>query len=283
MIGVFDSGSGGLSVLRAFLDRLGGQPFLYLGDHANGPYGQRSEQDVYDSTVAGVEALFHFGCELVVIACNTAAAVALRRLQQSWLPAAYPERRALGVFVPMVEAVTGVDWSHGGAPVSAPQDGTTVGVFATPRTVASGAFATEINSRNPHLNVIEQPCPGLAEGIEADLPAHQIQSLVSRYADQLLERIERGERARFVLGCTHYPLVHDAFVEALPDGALILEQPKIAAESLAQYLINHPEFEGRPASELSAKFLTTGDSHTVNAHARLFFGQDVNFVPAPTG
>lgn len=278
MIGVFDSGSGGLSVLRAFLDRLPDQSFLYLGDHANGPYGERSEEDVYASTVAGVDVLFQHGCELVVIACNTAAAVALRRLQQSWLPAKYPQRRVLGVFVPIVEAVTGVDWTQEEPSVQAPQEDSIVGVFATQRTVSSGAFAAEINNRSPHLSVVQQACPGLAEGIEADLPPQSIQAMVSQCVARLLERIERIECARFVLGCTHYPLVLDAFVRALPQGAVILEQPRIAAESLAQYLSKHPEFAGLPPRSQSPMFITSGDSRAANAHARLFFGHDVAFV-----
>ena len=278
MIGVFDSGSGGLTVLRAFLDRLPGQSFLYLGDHADGPYGERSEEDVRASTVAGVDALFKLGCELVVIACNTAAAVALRRLQQSWLPFAYPQRRALGVFVPIVEAVTGVDWSEEELPVGVLQENATVGVFATQRTVSSGVFAAEINSRSLHVNVVEQACPSLAESIEADLPQEKIQALVSTYAGQLLARIESVERARFVLGCTHYPLVHDAFVRALPPGAVILEQPEIAAESLARYLVKHPEFSEPGTHARPPVFLTTGDSQEANAHARLFFGKEIVFV-----
>lgn len=278
MIGVFDSGSGGLSVLRAFLDRLPEQSFLYLGDHANGPYGERSEEDVYVSTVAGVDALFQRGCHLVVIACNTAAAVALRRLQQSWLPVAYPHRRALGVFVPIVEAVTGVDWAIEGRRTEVLDEDSIVGVFATQRTVSSGAFSAEIKHRSPHLSVIEQACPGLAESIEADLAPDRIQALVTQCAAQLLSRIDRIERARFVLGCTHYPLVHDAFVRALPGDAVILEQPKIAAESLAQYLLRHPEFSRPAAGVQTPDFLTTGDSQEANAHARLFFGHDIAFA-----
>ncbi|MEE8505577.1 MAG: glutamate racemase, partial [Kiloniellales bacterium] len=106
MIGVFDSGHGGLTVLRALKARINGHGFAYLGDHANAPYGERAPEEIYDFTVANVERLFGLGCRLVLLACNTAAAIALRRLQQDWLPTAYPERRVLGVFVPMVEAVT---------------------------------------------------------------------------------------------------------------------------------------------------------------------------------
>ncbi|MEE9208969.1 MAG: glutamate racemase, partial [Kiloniellales bacterium] len=149
MIGVFDSGHGGLTVLGALVARLPERGFIYLGDHGHAPYGERSPAEIAELTVANVERLFAEGCRLVLLACNTAAAIALRRLQQEWLPGAYPGRRVLGVFVPMVEAVTAVPWKLQEPPAGARREPALVGVFATRRTVESGAYAREIGLRAP--------------------------------------------------------------------------------------------------------------------------------------
>src|SRR5690606_22041427 len=161
MIGVFDSGHGGLTVLHALTRRLPGEAFIYLGDHGNAPYGPRPEEEIYALTLAAVERLFAEGCGLVLLACNTASAIALRRLQQEWLPSAAPERRVLGVFVPMVEVLAGVPWCDG-APVPpfltsglVEPDGM-VAVFATQRTIHSGAYPFEIGLRAPHMRVVSQ-------------------------------------------------------------------------------------------------------------------------------
>ncbi len=281
MIGVFDSGSGGLTVLRAFRDRLPEQSFAYLGDHENGPYGARSAAQVYALTLSGVERLFHQGCELVILACNTAAAVALRRLQQEWLPAKFPGRRVLGVFVPTVEAITGVPW-HQKLPSRAGVDSEiTAGIFATPRTVASGAFENEIKMRNPGARIIQQACPNLAESIEADAPRRTITALIESAAAELLASAGSVQPDCFILGCTHYPLVLDLFLDILPAGAEVLEQPSIAAHSLAGYLERHPEFSSAADAPedggASVSFFTTGEPAKASVHARRFFGQEVSF------
>lgn len=277
MIGVFDSGSGGLTVLRAFHDALPAQGFVYLGDHKNGPYGHRSADEVYALTLKGVERLFEHGCALVVLACNTAAAVALRRLQQEWLPVAFPDRRVLGVFVPTVEAVTGIPW-HQRHPSRAGEGQTvSVGIFATPRTVASGAFEREIKTRNPTARVIQQACPDLADSIEADAPSATITALVENAVAELLASAGSVRPDGFILGCTHYPLILDVFLKALPTGAEVLEQPSIAADSLAAYLGRHPEFSSPVPHDGEPSFLTTGEPDKASVHARRFFGQDVSF------
>lgn len=281
MIGVFDSGSGGLTVLRALRDRLPEQAFVYLGDHEGGPYGHRSADEVYALTLSGVERLFDHGCDLVILACNTAAAVALRRLQQEWLPARFPGRRVLGVFVPTVEAVTGIPWHQkhsspaGGGPETEAE--IAVGIFATPRTVASSAFVREIKARNPGVRVIQQACPDLADRIEADAPRSVIAGLIKHAATELLASAGPAQPDCFILGCTHYPLVIDLFLDALPAGAEVLEQPSIAADSLAGYLERHPEFSTLANQDTPTSFLTTGDPDKAGVHARRFFGRDVVF------
>ncbi|MDT8344338.1 MAG: glutamate racemase, partial [Thermohalobaculum sp.] len=163
-IGVFDSGLGGLSVLGTLRRRLPGEHFVYFGDNAHAPYGVRPDAEILELTRAGIERLFAAGCELVVLACNTASAVALRPLQEHWLPGAAPGRRVLGVFVPMIEAVTGRPWGYRGAPL--PARLASVGFFGTPATVRSGAFTRELGLRATGLDVTEIGCPGLVEAIE---------------------------------------------------------------------------------------------------------------------
>lgn len=277
MIGVFDSGSGGLTVLRAFHDGLPGQSFVYLGDHENGPYGHRTADEVYALTLSGVERLFEYGCNLVVLACNTAAAVALRRLQQDWLPVEFPDRRVLGVFVPTVEAVTGIPWHQRHPSRGEGDSDVSVGIFATPRTVASGAFASEIKLRNPAALVIQQACPDLADSIEADAPRGTIKALVEDAVAALMSSAGPMPPDCFILGCTHYPLVLDVFLKALPAGAEVLEQPSIAVDSLAAYLERHLEFSSPSQRDGEVTFLTTGEPSKARVHARRFFGQDVSF------
>jgi glutamate racemase len=280
MIGVFDSGHGGLTVLRALTARLPAESFTYLGDHGNAPYGPRPEEEIYALTLAAVERLFAEGCLLVLLACNTASAVALRRLQQDWLPGAAPERRVLGVFVPMVEALAGVSWRDG-TPVKglvAP-DGM-VAVFATQRTIHSGAYPFEIGLRAPHMRVVSQACPHLVAAIEADEPEPVQRELVEGYVAEMLAQTEGRAPAAAVLGCTHYPLVAHLFAAALPASVQLLDQPDIVAASLAEYLDRHVRFAAAPGEAGRRRFLTSGDPARVSAYASRFFGSEVAFESA---
>jgi len=280
MIGVFDSGHGGLTVLHALTRRLPGEGFIYFGDHGNAPYGPRPEQEIYDLTRAAVERLFAEGCLLVLIACNTASAVALRRLQQDWLPTAAPERRVLGVFVPMVEALAGVSWRDGTkVPGAVAPDGM-VAVFATQRTIHSGAYPFEVGLRAPHMRVVSQACPDLVSAIESDAPEARLRGLVRGYVAALLQQTEGRAPAAAVLGCTHYPLVAHLFAEALPPEVLVLDQPRIVADSLADYLTRHERFAAGPGEAGHRRFLTTGDPARVSAFASRFFGAEVRFEKA---
>lgn len=279
MIGVFDSGHGGLTVLRALTTTLPGQPFVYLGDHAAAPYGNRPAEVVYQLTVAGVERLFRLGCRLVVLACNTASAVALRRLQQTWLPKTWPGNRVLGVLVPMVEAITGMPWM---ADVPAGRQGgvpRTVGIFATLRTVDSQAYPREIGRRAPEVTVIQQACPDLARLIEDGAPGPVIADAVAGYAAGLLRQVRGEPLDAVMLGCTHYPLVSDAFAAALPAGVAVMCQPTLTARSLHAYLAVHPEFDGRASnvSDAAPQFFTTGDPDRITALASRFFGRPATF------
>jgi glutamate racemase len=276
MIGLFDSGSGGLTVLRAAVDALPERSFLYLGDHAAAPYGNRSQDEIYRLTQASVERLFVRGCRLVVLACNTAAATSLRRLQQEWLPDRYPDHRILGVLVPMVEAITGVPWM---ADLPTRPSGKTrrvVAVFATRQTVLSNAYPVEIGKRAGDVTVIQQACPQLASKIESGAPRGDLRALVHRYVDALLERMAGRAPDVVMLGCTHYPLVIEMFAEALPPNLEILSQPHLVARSLAAYLTHHPEIDTAP-TQATTDFLTTGDARRISALGSQFFGRQVVF------
>jgi len=276
VIGVFDSGHGGLTVLRALVARLPEHEFLYLGDHGHAPYGERAEGEIYDLTRANVTRLFDRGCRLVLLACNTAAAVALRRLQQDWLPGAYPDRRVLGVFVPMVETVTEVPWQRE-APPRAIRESAVVGVFATRRTVASGAYPREIARRAPEIRVVQQACPGLVDLIEAGAATAELDAAVAGQVASFLAQLDGAVLDSVILGCTHYPFAAECFAKALPAGVPIHSQPELVADSLAAYLARHPERDPLVTPRAATQFLTTGDPATAASLAKRFFGAALRF------
>ena len=269
-IGVFDSGLGGLTVLDAVTRALPAQDFVYLGDNANAPYGWKSPAEIYELTIAGVERLFAEGCGLVVLACNTASAVALHDLQVNWLnPATH---RVLGVFVPVIEHLTRRDWGDNAPPThTGLRD---VALFATPATVRSGAFPRELRFRARDVTVVPQACTGLVEAIEAGDLA-RAGDVAREHVAALLARLPAPQSA--VLGCTHYPLVEAAFREALPPATALVSQPALIAASLADYLKRHPQFAGGTGA---VAHLTTGDPGAVGARAAVFTGHPLPFAAA---
>ncbi|MFM9849282.1 MAG: glutamate racemase [Hyphomicrobiaceae bacterium] len=271
-------------MLQALERRLPRQHFVYLGDHGHAPYGDRTADDIYQLTLDAIESLFLLGCPLVVMACNTAAATGLRRLQQTWLPDRYPNRRVLGVLVPMVEAITGVPWL---ADIRAGQhrgEKRTVAIFATRHTVTSGAYLHEIGKRAPEITVVQQACPALVRLIESGAPTPVLARAVRRYTALLMRRLKGVPPDAAILGCTHYPLIADLFAAALPPGIEILSQPDITARSLANYLVRHPVF-GRTtqSSPVASRFYTTGPIAPVSMLATRFYGKPAAFQPLPAG
>jgi len=280
MIGVFDSGHGGLTILRSLVAALPERSFVYLGDHAHAPYGGRNSAEIVDLTRTAVEHLFDLECDLVVLACNTAAAVALRTLQQQWLPIEYEDRRILGVLVPTVEAVTGVPWLTDPAHVPAErgqETAKTIAVFATRRTVESNAYPEEVNKRASGIDLIQVACEGLVDLIERHAPRDELRSAVHRYVAQLGDCVGGRGLDAVLLGCTHYPLVADLFAEALPHGVEILSQPDLVAQSLADYLRRHEDLDAADFRGGTLKLLTTGDPDHVSKFATDFFGRPVRF------
>jgi len=279
VIGVFDSGSGGLTVMRALEQALPTESFIYLGDHGNAPYGNRSPADIYDLTLRGIERLFGLGCSLVIIACNTAAATGLRQLQQTWLPHAYPQHRVIGIIVPMIEAITGMPW-EAQATAATPIDFTLadpalhVAVCATRHTVNSGAYVTEIAKRAPAIRVSQQACPELARMIDEGAGDDQIRPFVGAYVGELLAP-PRDLPDVCILACTHYPLIEHLFRAVLPPQIQLLTQGEVTAASLQHYLARHPRFSSAGASP--TVYLTTGDPVHVSTVAGRFYGRVVKF------
>ncbi|MBU3029302.1 glutamate racemase [Paracoccus marinaquae] len=268
-VGIFDSGLGGLTVQQAIAARLPEVPLVYLGDNAKIPYGVRTAEDIFDLTCAGVERLWQEGCDLVILACNTASAAALRRIQEKWLPA---DKRVLGVFVPMIEALTERRWGDN----SPPREVTVkhVALFATPATVASRAFQRELAFRAVGVDVEAQPCGGVVDAIEMG-DEILAEALVTSHVEALLRRMPQPEAA--ILGCTHYPLVEATFQRALGPQVKVYSQAGLVAESLADYLQRRPEFLG---SGTEAKFLTTGDPARVSGKATQFLRRPIRFEAA---
>ena len=279
MIGLFDSGTGGLTILEAVRKMLPGQPLLYLGDHARAPYGNMSNPEILEATREGVERLFAEGCGLVILACNTASAVALRSLQEDWLPASYHGQRILGILVPMVEALTGLSWDRD-QPGLSHRSGQIVAVFATQCTVRSRAYVEEIEKRAPSFRIVQQACPGLVRLIEAGAQSDDIQTLVERFVGELMTRQELEALDGVILGCTHYPLIEDRFRAALPAGTKIISQPEIVARALKDYLERHPEFLEPDVSPPVVQLLTTGDPPKVSALTQRFLGGERKFEKA---
>lgn len=276
MIGVFDSGFGGLTILRA-LTRLP-LDFVYFGDNARAPYGARPGVEIVDLTRSATERLFEMGCRLVIIACNTASAVALRRLQQQWLPHRRgPRVNILGIVVPTIEKATGLAWAET-VPRKDLQDRHEVAVFATARTVESQVYSIEIAKRRPDIIVHQEACPGLASAIEAGADPAELRAMVTLHVDALAQRLDGRLPRRAILGCTHYPLVADFFAAALGPKVEIIDQPNAVASSLAAYLERHPEYVERPGRG-ACRFLSTGWQDAALAHAETFWGERLSFEP----
>lgn len=267
-VGIFDSGLGGLTVLEAVQARLPDLDFVYLADSANAPYGVRTADDIYDLTVAATARLFEAGCDLVILACNTASAAALRRMQESWVP---QDKRVLGVFVPLIEAMTERQWGDNSPPREVAVKH--VALFATPATVASRAFQRELAFRAIGVDVEAQACGGVVDAIE-DGDMILAEALVRSHVDALKRKMPHPQAG--VLGCTHYPLMQEVFQDALGPEVTLYSQAGLVAASLADYLGRHPDMLGGGTSAL----LTTGNPVQVGRRATQFMRRQMIFSAA---
>lgn len=267
-VGIFDSGLGGLTVLEAAQKRLPDVDFIYLADSENAPYGVRTADDIYELTCAAVQRLFDAGCDLVILACNTASAAALRRMQEGWIPEG---KRVLGVFVPLIEALTERDWGDNSPPREV--DVKHVALFATPATVASRAFQRELAFRAIGVDVEAQACGGVVDAIE-DGDFILAEAMVRSHVDALMRKMPKPQAA--ILGCTHYPLMLEAFHDALGTDVKVFSQANLVGESLADYLTRHGDKigSGEPA------YLTTGDPKQVSNRATQFLRRQITFTAA---
>ena len=259
-IGVFDSGYGGLTVLKELVARLPQYDYIYLGDNARAPYGNRSFETVYQYTLQSVQWLFHQGCPLVILACNTASAKALRTIQQVDLPKQFPDNRVLGVIRPTTEVIG--NFTRTG----------NVGILATRGTVLSESYPIEIAKFYPRLQVYQQACPlwvPLIENNEHDKPGADY--FVREYMDQL--KAQNAEIDTVLLACTHYPLLKDKIERCLPAGSRLIAQGEIVANSLADYLQRHPEIETRCSRHGERLFYITDSTEDFDSHARIFYGR----------
>lgn len=278
MIGVFDSGYGGLTILKGLVAVLPQYSYIYLGDNARAPYGDRSAQEIAKFTTEGVEYLFSLGCELVILGCNTASANALRSIQQDVLPKKYPDKKVLGILVPTIEQITGVSWKSDKKLESVDRQPTmTVGVLATQQTVASKSYEHEIHKRSNTIIVIQQACPDLVPLIERGASEAELTGKIQEYLDLLYGKITDVPLRAVLLGCTHYALIADLVARLLPSNVHLYEQPNIVAISLAEYLQRHPEIERKINREGSRTFLTTGFVEAVQAHSKRFYGEEIEF------
>jgi glutamate racemase len=264
-IGVFDSGYGGLTVLKNVIDRLPQYDYIYLGDNARSPYGNRSFDTVYQYTLECVEWFFRQGCSLVVLACNTASAKALRTIQQNDLPKFGHGKRVLGVIRPTTEVIG--KYSETGS----------VGVLATNGTVASNSYPVEIAKFFPDLKVYQEACPMWVPLVENnECTGHGADFFIKKNLHSLFAK---GEQIDVVLlACTHYPLLKEKIEEHLPVAVKLLSQGEIVATSLADYLQRHPEIEGQCSKGGNRVFYTTDATEDFDNHATTFFGEVIQSV-----
>lgn len=262
-IGIFDSGYGGLTVLSAIKELLPQYDYLYLGDNARAPYGSRSFDTVYQFTREAVEWLFSSGCHLVILACNTASAKALRTIQQRDLPTIDPERRVLGVIRPTTERVA--ELTNSGH----------IGVLGTEGTIQSRSYEIEIDKLHPQLTISGEACPmwvPLVENREYDKPGADY--FVRQHLEQLMAKDPQIDT--IILGCTHYPLLIDKIRQHLPAGTNVLTQGSYVAESLKDYLSRHQEMDTKCTKSGTVRYYTTDASDKFNQLASIFLREKVD-------
>lgn len=261
-IGIFDSGYGGLTVFRSIKEKLPQYDYIYLGDNARAPYGNRSFDTVHEYTWECVRWLLEQGCPIVILACNTASAKALRTIQQKDLPKYFPDRKVLGVIRPTAEVVGTYTRSN------------CIGVLGTKGTVQSGSYLIEIHKFFPQVEVIQQACPmwvHLIENNEHNTP--EADYFIQKHLNSLMAQSDKIDTA--LLACTHYPIIEEKIRRYLKPGIKIVTQGAIVADSLEDYLSRHPEINKRVTENGLMNFFTTDDPNDFNEHGSVFFGEEV--------
>jgi len=262
-IGIFDSGFGGLTIFKQIRRLLPQYDYIYLGDNARTPYGNRSFEAVLKFATEGVDYLFRQGCPLVLIACNTASAKALRSIQQQYLPKHYPERRVLGVIRPTVEVIHNYTKTN------------QVALWATQGTVRSDSFAIEIAKHAPGVKLVQQACPMLVPLVEAgELEGQGLKYYIQKYWEET--RSQSPNIDTLLLACTHYPLILPQIKALLPPDVRILSQDELVAPSLKEYLARHPEQESKISRSGACRYLTTDACEHFDHLGEVFMGQKIS-------
>jgi glutamate racemase len=263
MIGVFDSGFGGLTVLKEFLRVLPDYDYLYLGDNARAPYGNKSDEVIYEYAKQAVDFLFKEGCELVIIACHTASSKALRKIQQEYLPKAYPDKRVLGVVVPTVEEAIKLSRYH------------KLGVIGTTATISSGVYKKELEKLRNDLKIYEQTCPLLAPLIEEGWTERpETRMILKKY----LHPLKIKEIDTLILGCTHYPLLIKDIARIMAKNVKVINPAEAAAEKLVIYLNKHKDLENKLGKNGKLIFYTTDNPAKFRELGRRFLGKEIGEV-----
>ncbi len=261
-IGIFDSGYGGLTILRDIQQRMPDRDFIYLGDNARAPYGSRSFDVVYTFTLQCVQRLFEMGCHLVILACNTASAKALRNIQQNDLPQLDPERRVLGIIRPTVEQVGLTSQTRH------------IGLVGTTGTVQSKSYPLEFKKLYPDITVTDKACPMWVPLVENnEYNGDGADFFVKKYIDELIKKDEQIDT--LILGCTHYPLLIDKIKKYLPERVRIVSQGELIAESLENYLSRHENINTKCTRNGVTKYYTTESVEKFNEAASIFLNKKV--------
>ena len=261
-IGVFDSGYGGLTVLKSIVEKLPSYDYIYFGDNARAPYGNRSFDTVYEYTLQSVKWLLQKGCPLIILACNTASAKALRSIQQKDLPKLGSNKRVLGVIRPSAEVIGNYTKTN------------QIGILGTNGTVESMSYPLEIEKFFPEIKVFQHACPlwvPLVENNEYSSPGADY--FIKKDVDELLK--ESPEIDTVLLACTHYPLLADKIKRYIPESVQLMSQGEIVAASLDDYLHRHPEIEERCSKNGQVQFFTTDSVKDFDKHSAIFFGKPV--------
>lgn len=264
-IGVFDSGYGGLTVLKEITAKLPQYDYIYLGDNARAPYGSRSFETIYHYTLQCVEWFFKQGCPLVILACNTASAKALRSIQQINLPQIDPAKRVLGVIRPTSEIIG--QFTHTNK----------VGVLGTTGTVQSFSYRLEIEKFFPEIEVFQQACPMWVPLVENnEYNSEGADYFIKKYLQQIL--LQSSGIDTLLLACTHYPLLINKIKSFIPSGITILSQGEIVANSLADYLLRHTRIEDNCTKNGQSVFFTTDSTEDFDQKASIFYGKPVQSI-----
>lgn len=260
MIGVFDSGYGGLTIFKEIIKKLPGYDYIYLGDNFRAPYGNRSQEAIYNFTHQAVEYLFNQGCELVILACNTASAESLRKLQQNYLPKKFPDRRILGVIRPMAEAAVNISRYR------------KIGVVGTRATIESQSFINELKEQDQGARVFQRACPLLVPLIEEGwLKKPETRMILKKY----LHPLKNFQIDTLLLGCTHYILLIKEFQRIIGRRVQVPNPGEIVSSSLVDYLARHPELEKKLSKNKKIQYLTTDCPERFSEQAKLFLGRAI--------